>query len=921
VGIAQSVFPASPAPGDGLPAIDFFDHLKKLGAGQYITGSGPRFTNTSPVLDDAGVHWVDGDENNEPTRGFADIEFSSNDKLHVEFNKGYQRFLTPVVKIKITKDHTGNNPKVLFNEKATERGTIRLENIFPPSKNGGIIYYTDAYFSFGGSFGSKAILSTNAFYLTDVSFCIYSKNRKWQTQAFYDNKGGLVTGEIVVEDPSSTNDRPIYQKYTYKYKGRRVVSISRYAKFSNGETKETDFTPGGKLKQIITRNKNGVLLLFETYAPNEDKIMFAASLSGPIDNNYGYDVSYEGRNVSVSLTQEDAINKADPVTVFTRKYGELTHKSYNKSGQMDKTTQTITLTVEYEGQNYEMHVKETKFEIARGDDGTTHVVEHNVVMDDNFNAFPGDKIYLANSCHKVSAWYIDKTMILQKTIRSQGYFPSKQKDDGIKFTTTEYLSSLDLEAHLFLFGGVMQKLDVFYILADAPILTISPDVEEGKYKVEEKFDGGETYFVSVPDLISKLEKDSGYFSIEAVLDVFKEQISSATAELAKRKGTFMRIVRDRISVLASKDVVNNIKNASLKTNAGDFEGAVSDYTNALKKVSQEDSYTAAYIHCNRGIVYYRLKQNASAQKDLLVAYNILKSVHYSSAQTDATIDYLLSIAAYVLGSVEAEFKYYKKANEYQREAKALGYRGPKYGEEDIDEVYKILRDVETAEINLEDLNRLLYDGLLNTFLESRISAENSMQLIHALMILLGNGENPNMFIKFQDILADNNRGEISFESADITDWNKDNGEDILKKLDDAKLGDKNIDDLLKLLFSDGKYYLKVFNALTEDAEKESDPKVKSDKLYKLIGFSLVLTYFAAQRTDLIRDALSENKDVLQHSIAYEIARFGGKVLAESYKYERTEAGINVGFKVDDKMDKAKGEYYRKVKYAVEGGRP
>jgi len=379
--------------------------------------------------------------------------------------------------------------------------------------------------------------------------------------------------------------------------------------------------------------------------------------------------------------------------------------------------------------------------------------------------------------------------------------------------------------------------------------------------------------------------------------------------------------------------VNESMSADEKAATGDRSGAIAEYKSviakygkALKILGVNDSYKVASLLYSVGVDYYHLSENTGggengfsfAKNILSYAYDMLKRIPSTDQHNDQQTKRLLGWTAYFLGTVNAKLLDYQKANEYQREASALGYNGPAWSNEDLKQVSKTLQRTGVNGLEPNDINKLLYEGGLHAFLQSADSyAWNAMGLIHDLMIDMQSHFNitPFWLYKFQDIVANNKRA-TSFESVDISDYDKNMEPDVIKMLDDVRSGKENVKGLLGLLFDNQNYYLKVFNVLLQDARDEKDPQNKADKLYKLMGLSLALSYFATEKRDII--PLNTGQDRNVETIAYETARLGGLAYAESYKFQR-EGGKDF-FNLDRTLDKADAIYYRDVKRAVVEGR-
>jgi len=342
-------------------------------------------------------------------------------------------------------------------------------------------------------------------------------------------------------------------------------------------------------------------------------------------------------------------------------------------------------------------------------------------------------------------------------------------------------------------------------------------------------------------------------------------------------------------------------------------------TDELNKADKSDVYQIAFIHYGRGYTLYYDQSIDDhlglAKEDLLAAYNILEPIH-NSDDAQASFDNLLAKDAYYLGTVEAALGEYQKANEHQREAKKLGFKGPKWEQESLKKIPKILAQAGTSALKPEDITNLLYLGGLDALLKSPyIHTTGLMALLHDLMVYLNTSAvNVEALYKFQDIVADTPIEFKSFESASLDDWNKDEANSVLEKLDDLD----NVKDLLKLLFADGQYYRKVFKALLQDCESNDiSPQEKSDKLNRLIAFSVVLTKFAAKKPNLIPINDNGNKNLIKNVIPYEIARFAGRVYNYASDFEGTDAGRAVEFRLNEKRNAAKVDY-RDIKDAVSG---
>lgn len=232
---------------------------------------------------------------------------------------------------------------------------------------------------------------------------------------------------------------------------------------------------------------------------------------------------------------------------------------------------------------------------------------------------------------------------------------------------------------------------------------------------------------------------------------------------------------------------------------------------------------------------------------------------------------------------------YIKANKFQARARELGYDFPTWEELDMEEVYNGFKKKGITCLQNSDINALLYSGGLESLLGYK--KDILTDFIPQFMTLLSKknkaiGINPRLE-KLQEIVA-NKDVSTSFEHTNISGWTGGKGLEIEIKLEKARKDLDNVKEFLKTLFEDGRSYSVVFQALTKEAEdKDLSPKSKAEKLNQLMALSIVLTYFASEKPDLIKNvALSE------------IARFGGKVYVLARSFENSDAGREVEFKLD-----------------------
>jgi len=402
------------------------------------------------------------------------------------------------------------------------------------------------------------------------------------------------------------------------------------------------------------------------------------------------------------------------------------------------------------------------------------------------------------------------------------------------------------------------------------------------------------------------------YDIESVMSVFDGKVQEIQNTAKDKSKTFSE--RDKYLVAAT-----------FKLSINDYKGAADDFVTAWRHSDNQDDYKTNLALYGAGETFLHItgpNRLSTAKSYLRIAYMKLNSLHNSNIAKEnpdaaAANDALWAMDAYLLGTIEAELGNYKMANKYQQEAQELGYYGDNWSDEDIKKIPKILKNTGTTQLSPEDINKLLYEGGLHSFLKSDLSkTENAMGLVHDLMISLAANSNiPEKLYRFQEIVAaDNTR----FERVNMSDWNDGKSTEVLDKLEAVKSSRQgSVEDFVYTAFSSDSYR-KVFETLLKDANNEDNtPQQKSDKLYKLIGYSFVLTYFATERPYLIKKASSSSEGV--SNIAHEIARLGGIAYVESCKYAATDEGKSVKFDVDDKMNKAKEIDYRGIKDAVRAG--
>jgi len=251
---------------------------------------------------------------------------------------------------------------------------------------------------------------------------------------------------------------------------------------------------------------------------------------------------------------------------------------------------------------------------------------------------------------------------------------------------------------------------------------------------------------------------------------------------------------------------------------------------------------------------------------------------------------------------------YAKLGEYQTteadfaEARRQGFRGPGWTVNNVKNLSEGLRNRSIASLEPYEITILVYFGGLRAMLESDDYKEQGKALSNDLMT------------KFS---AENNLEDMAQLRKTTADAKLYNGDEKVVYASDGKSASEvfdkltNTEELLKTLFSEDGKYLNTFEGLLETVKKENfTPDERAKNFNRLIALSVVLTYIASEKPELIKNILPTNSDV--KTIVFKVTEFGGRVFQRARNFEEKE-GKTVEFSLDKTYRDEYDRYVRDIK--------